>query len=75
MKNKIPMFIKSLPKFLCYKIQIGKGKGSYKTKYTSKNWSQAYLLYNGINIGNGYKKRCLEVCEGKTTTIYRDFSI
>ena len=39
-------------------VQIGKGKGSYKTKYTVKgNLAKAVMLFNGINIGNGYKKR------------------
>lgn len=39
-------------------VQIGKHKGSYKTKYRIiGNISQAVLYYNGINIGYGYKKR------------------
>jgi hypothetical protein len=40
-------------------VQVGKGsKGSYKTRYKIVgNLSQAVLLYTGINIGNGYKKR------------------
>jgi hypothetical protein len=48
--------------FLRYEIQIGKGKkGGYKVKYTSKFLAQATILYNGINIGNGYKKRLVQV--------------
>jgi len=41
-------------------IQIGRGKGSYKTamKFTGKLIS-AVLYYKGINIGNGHKKRLL----------------
>lgn len=41
-------------------IQVGKGKGSYKTtmKFTGKLIS-AVLYYKGINIGNGHKKRLL----------------
>ena len=40
-------------------VQIGKGsKGGYKTKYAIiGNLCQAVMYYNGINIGNGYKKR------------------
>jgi hypothetical protein len=40
-------------------VQVGKGKkGSYKTKYSFVgNLLQAVMWYNGINIGNGYKKR------------------
>jgi len=41
-------------------IQIGKGKSSYKTKYTiNGNLGLALMYYEGINIGNGYKKRLL----------------
>lgn len=44
-------------------IQTGKGKkGGYRTKYQIVgNLPQAIMLYKGINIGNGYKKRL--VCE------------
>lgn len=40
-------------------VQVGKGyKGAYKNKYTVKgSLPQAVMLYNGINLGNGYKKR------------------
>lgn len=42
-------------------VQVGKGaKGSYRTRYAFKgNLGQAVMYYNGINIGNGYKKRLL----------------
>lgn len=41
-------------------IQVGKGKGSYKTRYKIiGNLSQAKMYYNTINVGNGYKKRLL----------------
>lgn len=42
-------------------VQVGKGaKGSYKTKYRFEgNLLQAVMWYNGINIGNGYKKRLI----------------
>lgn len=40
-------------------VQIGKGlKGGYRTKYRIVgNLGQAVMYFNGINIGNGYKKR------------------
>lgn len=42
-------------------IQIGKDKkDAYVNRYTIHgNLTQAVLLYNGINIGNGYKKRLI----------------
>jgi hypothetical protein len=39
-------------------VQIGKGKGSYSTRYSFiGELSKAVLYYKSINIGNGYKKR------------------
>jgi len=40
-------------------VQVGRyAKGSYTTRYAIVgNLAQAVLWYNGINIGNGYKKR------------------
>lgn len=42
-------------------VQVGRGpKGSYRNRYSIKgNLAQAVMWYNGINIGNGYKKRLL----------------
>lgn len=41
-------------------VQVGKGRGSYRTRYTIRgNIAQALMYYQGINIGNGYKKRLL----------------
>lgn len=44
-----------------YLIQVGfKSKGAYKTRFTVVgNLPQALLLYKGINVGNGYKKRLI----------------
>lgn len=42
-----------------YEVQIGRYKGSYKTKYKVENGIQAVRLYEGINIGRGFKKRLL----------------
>jgi hypothetical protein len=39
-------------------VQVGKGKGSYKTRYSFKGkFAQAFFYYCGINVGYGYKKR------------------
>lgn len=41
-------------------IQVGKGnKGSYKTrlKFLGSDFTNGFMNYQGINIGNGYKKR------------------
>lgn len=40
-----------------YIIDVGRGRGKYKTRYVSTTHGRACLLYSGINIGNGYKKR------------------
>ena len=50
-----------------YVVQIGKGaKGSYRTRYAVDSLGQADLLYRGINIGNGYKKRLVDTSTGLT---------
>lgn len=42
-------------------IQLGKNKSSYKTKHSfnAAEFSRAIMIYNGYNIGNGYKKRLI----------------
>jgi len=41
-------------------VQIGKGRGGYRTKYRIVgNLRQAVMYYQGLNIGHGYKKRLL----------------
>ena len=49
----------ALPNDGKYHIQVGKGTGSYKDKYTFKpgERNRANLYYNSVNIGPGYKKR------------------
>lgn len=46
-----------------FQVQVGRyNKGRYKTKYSfTGNISRAWFWYNGINIGNGYKKRLVMV--------------
>lgn len=40
-------------------VEVGKGsKGSYKIRFNViGDLGKAVMLFNGINIGNGYKKR------------------
>lgn len=39
-------------------VQIGRYRGAYKTRYRfTGNLHQALAYYNGLNVGNGYKKR------------------
>ena len=40
-----------------YLIEVGRGRQGYKTSYVTTQHGRACLLYSGINIGNGYKKR------------------
>jgi hypothetical protein len=41
-----------------FEVQVGRHKGKYTTRYAfTGNLHQAVLYYQGINIGNGYKKR------------------
>ena len=41
------------------RVQLGYKSGKYKThsSFTAKDMHRALMIYNGINIGNGYKKR------------------
>jgi hypothetical protein len=56
-------------------IQVGKGKASYKTRFSVKgNLGRAVMLYNGINIGNGYKKRLLMPSDGRNPILARSVS-
>lgn len=41
-------------------VQVGKDKGSYKTRWSFKgNLNSAVMYYRSLNIGNGFKKRLL----------------
>lgn len=49
-------------------VQVGKGRGSYSTRYRfTGNLGQAVLYYRGINVGNGYKKRLIAPSFNKPT--------
>ena len=55
-------------------IQVGKNKSTYKTQYTIKgDLQQALIYYNGINLGNGYKKRLVNYSLNKPV-LARQFS-
>jgi hypothetical protein len=56
-------------------VQVGRGsKGSYKNKYVIRgSLARAVLYYNGINIGNGYKKRLLMPSASKRPVLARQF--
>ena len=49
-----------------YHVQVGKGSGAYRTRYTTDNVAQAEALYTGINLGPNYKKRLQDKKDGKT---------
>ena len=41
-------------------VQVGRYRGSYKPRYSFEgDLAQAVSYFNGINIGNGYKKRLI----------------
>jgi NRPS condensation-like uncharacterized protein len=55
-------------------VQVGKDKSSYKTKYRFVgSLVSAVMYFNGINIGNGYKKRLI-MPSAKKPVLARVFS-
>jgi hypothetical protein len=40
-----------------YRIETKPRLGRWRAKYSVAEWGQAVLLYEGVNIGNGYSKR------------------
>jgi len=53
-----------------YEVQVGRRKGSYATRYTLETHEQAAFYYRGLNIGNGYKKRLVDVRARKIIARY-----
>jgi glutathione peroxidase-family protein len=43
-----------------WKVQTGKGKSAYTTKYTLPNEYRAWANYHALNTFNGYKKRLID---------------
>jgi len=57
-----------------FAVQLGRGKGSYKTRWTFKgNLLHAWSYYISTNVGNGYKKRIVMVGANKPV-LARQFS-
>lgn len=55
-------------------VQVGYGKGTYKTKYRFVgDLVRAVLHFNSINVGRGYKKRLL-MPSSKKPVLARVFS-
>lgn len=53
-------------------IQIGKDKGSYKTKWRIKgNLSQSHLYYESLNVAGGFKKRLVMTTSVKPIVLRR----
>jgi hypothetical protein len=51
-----------------FEVQVGYKQGKYKNRYSFEgNLEQAVFYYNGINIGNGFKKRLYCGTLNKTT--------
>ena len=56
-------------------VQIGRGKGSYTTKWSFKgDLYTACFYYRSLNVGNGYKKRLLMPSCSKRPVLARQFS-
>lgn len=61
----LPMLLSDKKPTIYFKVQVTcrpTEKSKYETRYGTANETQARLLYRGINIGNGYRKRL--VCFG-----------
>ena len=55
-----------------WRVEVGKGsKGKYDSRYTLDNPQQSMAYYNGINIGNGYKKRLVLLRAENLTVPFR----
>lgn len=60
-----------------FKIEVSKSprpKAGYETRYGTENETQARLLYKGINVGLGYKKRLVAIDGRKRTILAREAS-
>lgn len=53
-------------------VQVGKGTSGYKTKYRIiGNFGRAFMNYEGINLGPGFKKRLLMPGSSKNPVLAR----
>lgn len=54
-----------------WNVEVGKGSGSYRTKYALATPNQAIFYFNAINIGRGFKKRLTLEQGGRKVRIAR----
>jgi hypothetical protein len=59
---------------ISYEVQTGKGKGKYATRYTFDTLPGAQIHYGALNIHSGYKKRLVQITDGKAKTLERYIS-
>lgn len=52
-----------------WRVQVGKGKGHYRTRYTLNSQAYAQRYYDCINTHSGYKKRLVSP-DGKIVRRY-----
>jgi len=57
-----------------WNVEVGKGSGSYKVRYSLDTPHQAMWYFNAINIGRGFKKRLTLVQNSSKTRIARVLS-
>lgn len=52
-----------------WRVQVGKGRSHYRTRYTLNSQGQAERYYDGLNTHSGHKKR-LVAPDGKIMRRY-----
>lgn len=52
-----------------WSVEVGKGNGAYRTRYSFDRFSQAVMHFNAINTRSGYKKRLVKINTDGTRTI------
>lgn len=59
-----------------FAVSVGKGKrGSYKVRHVfTGQVGRAFMYYNMINIGNGYKKRITMIKDKRIRVLARESS-
>jgi hypothetical protein len=70
----IEYFFDVEPGVTVYEVQTGKGKGKYATRYTFDTLPGAQIHYGALNIHSGYKKRLVQITDGKAKTLERYIS-
>ena len=57
-----------------YKVEVGKGKGSYRGKYSFTKLPQARKWYDSVLVHSGGKKRLVKVNGTGRTVLEREVS-